>query len=333
MAIGQDIKGRSESRPASGEKPVALSIVIVSYNTREILRQCLASVLSQTRGISYRVYVVDNASRDGSAEMVRRDFPDVILEANRENVGFARANNQALRKIESRYALLLNSDTELFPGTDVLKIMVDFLDRRPEIGALGPKIVFEDGTIQLHCARSLPNLWTTFCELSTLARRFPRSRITGNYLMSWWDHESSREVDCLLGACMMVRREVLDRVGLLDEDFFLGGEDADWCLRIKRAGWKVYYQPEVVILHYGGASKDQMDEHEGKERHIAYWKYFRKHHGPAYALASRGMTAILSLAWVVIYTLQRPFRPSRRKVLKSVAEVYSGIFAWCLTGR
>lgn len=333
MAIGHSFERRPEGRPAQGGKPADLSVVIVSYNTREILRQCLASVLSQTRGISCRVHVVDNASRDGSADMVRRDFPDVVLEANRENVGFARANNQVLKRIDSRYALLLNSDTKLFPDSDALTAMVRFLDGHPDIGALGPKIVFENGTIQLHGARSLPTLWTAFCEITSLARRFPRNRLTGKYLMSWWDHESPREVDCLLGACMMVRREVLERVGLLDEDFFLGGEDADWCLRIKRASWKVYYEPAISILHYGGASKDQMEEHEGKERHIAYWKYFLKHHGLAYALAYRAMTAVLSLAWVVIYTLQKPFRPTRRNALDSLVDVYAKVFLWCLTGR
>ena len=313
--------------------PVDLAVVIVSYKTRDMLEECLASVLTETKGIACRIYVVDNASRDGSVEMVRRKFPEVILEENSGNLGFSKANNQALRRIDARYAVLLNSDTKIFPGSRALEAMVAWMDAHFDVGALGPKILFENGTIQLHCARSFPDLWTSFFQLTTLARRFPDNRLTGKYLMSWWNHEDARDVDCLLGACMMVRREVLERVGLLDENFFLNGEDIDWCLRIRRAGWRVFYNPEIAILHYGGASKDQMEEHEGKELHIAYWKYFRKHHGLAYALAWRAMTAILSLAWVVIYTSQIPFRTSRREALKNLAEVYSSIFAWCLTGR
>jgi len=290
-------------------------------------------MLAETKGIAFRVYVVDNASRDGSADMVRLKFPEVDLRANAENVGFSRANNQVLAGIDARYALLLNSDTKIFPGSHALEAMVAFMDAHPEVGALGPKILFEDGTIQLHCARRFPDLWTSFCQLTTLARRFPGNRLTGKYLMSWWDHEDAREVECLLGACMMVRREVLDRVGLLDEAFFLGGEDNDWCLRIGRGGWKVFYLPEIAILHIGGASKDQMEEHEGKELHIAYWKYFRKHHGRAYALAWRMMTASLALAWIVVYASQMPFRAARRGALKSQVNIYSDIFVWCLTGR
>ncbi len=317
----------------SATGPTDLAVVIVSYNTRDLLEECIASVLAETKAIACHVFVVDNASRDGSAEMVQRKFPEVSLRANAENLGFSRANNQALAGIDARYAVLLNSDTKIFPGSRALEAMVAFMDAHPDVGALGPKILFEDGSIQLHCARSLPGLWASFCQLTTLARRFPHNRLTGGYLMSWWDHEDAREVECLLGACMMVPREVLERVGPLDGDFFLGGEDADWCLRIRRAGWKVYYNPEIAILHHGGASKNQMEEHEGKPLHIGYWKYFRKHHGPVYALAWRMMTATLSLAWVVIYTLQMPFRASRREAMKKLMGVYSSIFLWCLTGR
>jgi len=313
--------------------PLDLAVVIVSYNTRDILEACLTSVLAETKGIAFRVYVVDNASRDKSADMVRRKFPEVTLRENMENLGFSKANNLVLAGIEARYAMLLNSDTKILPGSHALEAMVAFMDARPEVGALGPKILFEDGTIQLHCARRFPDLWTSFCQLTTLARRFPGNRLTGRYLMSWWDHEDAREVECLLGACMMVRREVLERVGLLDEAFFLGGEDNDWCMRIGRDGWKVFYNPEIAILHIGGASKNQMQEHEGKELHIGYWKYFRKHHGLAYALAWRMMTASLALALIVIYALQMPFRAARRGALKTLVDVYSDILVWCLTGR
>jgi GT2 family glycosyltransferase len=344
----------SESGAPAG-RPLDLTVIIVSYNTRALLSECLASVFSETtevsraagaradidappgpkrgKDIAFHVAVVDNASRDGSAAMVRREFPDVELVENAENTGFARANNQILTRLRSRHAVILNSDTKILPGSRALEAMVAWMDAHPDVGALGPKIVFEDGTIQLHCARSLPSLWTSFCQLTTLARRFPGNRLTGKYLLSFWDHESPREVECLLGACMMVRREVVEQVGALDEDFFLGGEDADWCVRIERAGWKVFYEPAFTILHYGGRSKDQMEEHEGKELHIAYYKYFRKHHGAAYAGAFRLMTALLSLGLVGVYALQMPFRPRIRDGLRTLVGAYSNIFRWCLTGR
>lgn len=323
-----------QSHPAEREAAgaVDLAVIIVSYNTRDILEACLASIRASGGGVRLQTYVVDNASRDGSAAMVREKFPEVDLRENTENVGFARANSQVLNAVRSRYALLLNSDTSLPPGSRLFEAMVRFMDDHPDIGALGPRIVFPDGSIQLHCARSFPTLWTTFCQLSTLAQRFPQNRLTGRYLMSWWDHESARDVDVLLGACMLVRGEVIATVGGLDDQFFLGGEDVDWCRRIKKAGWKVHYNPDFTIVHHGGASKAEMAVHESRETHIAYYKYFRKHYGLAYAAAARTLTGLFLAFWIGIYGLQYALRPGERARLRAAIRMRRDILAWCVSG-
>ncbi|MDP3938100.1 MAG: glycosyltransferase family 2 protein [Deltaproteobacteria bacterium] len=320
------------SAPAESSR-IDLSIIIVSYNTRELLARCITSVVENTAGISYRIYVVDNASSDGSAEMVRARYPEVILEKNRENLGFAQANSQVMGKIDSRYVVLLNSDTACPPGSRVLERMVGHLDAHPEIGALGPRIVYPDGRIQLHCARSFPTLWTVFCMFSSLAQRFPNNRFTGGYLMSYWDHKTSREVDLLLGACMMVREEVIEQVGPLDGQFFLGGEDVDWCRRIKDAGWKIYYLSDLTLEHEGGASKALLPVHESTETHKAWFLYFRKHHGLAYAVAGRLITAGFLLFWVSFYSIRYAFTPGQREALAQTIKIRVELLTWCLSGR
>ncbi|HID95340.1 MAG TPA: glycosyltransferase [Candidatus Latescibacteria bacterium] len=229
-----------------------LSIVIVNYNVKSFLRQALRTIVDASRGLETEIFVVDNGSSDGSAEMVSELYPGVQLIQNRQNVGFARANNQALRRCQGRYILLINPDTIV--RQDTLVTMVRFLDEHPEAGAAGCKILNPDGTLQLACRRGFPTPGAAFFKITGLSRLFPKSSRFARYNLTYLDPDQVHEVDALSGSFMVVRREALDGVGLLDETFFMYGEDLDLCYRIKEAGWKIFYVPETEIIHFKGES-------------------------------------------------------------------------------
>ena len=229
-----------------------LSVVFLSYNTRSLTRQALSSVLAATEGLEVEIFVVDNASADGSAEMVAEEFPQVKLICNEANVGFAAGNNVALRQVAGEYALLINTDTIV--RRDALRTMVEFMDAHPEAGACGCKILDPDGTLQLDSRRGFPTPLAAFCKMSGLSRLFPKHPLIAHYHMTYLDPEQTAEVEVLSGSCMMVRKAAMDEVGLLDEDYFMYGEDIDWCYRFHRAGWKIYYVPTTEIIHFRGES-------------------------------------------------------------------------------
>ena len=229
-----------------------LSVVFLSYNTRDLTRQALSSVLAAVEGLEVEIFVVDNASADGSADMVAEEFPQVKLIRNAANVGFAAGNNVALRQVTGEYALLINTDTIV--RRDALRTMVEFLDEHPEAGACGCKILDPDGTLQLDSRRGFPTPLAAFCKMSGLSRLFPKHPLIAHYHMTYLDPEQTAEVEVLSGSCMMVRKAAMDQVGLLDEDYFMYGEDIDWCYRFHQAGWKIYYVPTTAIIHFRGES-------------------------------------------------------------------------------
>ncbi|MDE2812042.1 MAG: glycosyltransferase [Gemmatimonadota bacterium] len=229
-----------------------LSVVFLSYNTRDLTRQALSSVLAAVEGLEVEIFVVDNASADGSADMVAEEFPQVKLICNAANVGFAAGNNVALRQVTGEYALLINTDTIV--RRDALRTMVEFLDAHPEAGACGCKILDPDGTLQLDSRRGFPTPLAAFCKMSGLSRLFPKHPLIAHYHMTYLDPEQMAEVEVLSGSCMMVRKAAMDQVGLLDEDYFMYGEDIDWCYRFHQAGWKIYYVPTTAIIHFRGES-------------------------------------------------------------------------------
>lgn len=235
-----------------------LSVIIVNYDTRDLLRDCLNSVYDSQGKLSFEVHVVDNASSDGSVDMVQTEFPKVRLISSQVNGGFARANNLGLHQAgfdvdgdpqpgAPRYALLLNPDTVLPPRT--LVDMVTFMDDHPEAGAAGPKLVLPDGRLDLACRRAFPTPTVSFYRMVGLSRLFPRSRLFGRYNMTFSDPDRLIEVDSVVGAFMMVRREAIAQAGLLDETYFMYGEDLDWAFQIKANGWKIYYNPAVTVKH------------------------------------------------------------------------------------
>lgn len=242
-----------------------LGIVIVNYNTRDLLRDCLNSVFESRGDISFQVCVVDNASSDGSADMVQREFPQVNLIRSAENLGYACANNLGLKALGfalrdsggrvasvPTYVLLLNPDTVLPPRA--LSVMLEFISSRPRVGVAGPRLVLPNGELDLACRRSFPTPAISFYRMVGLSSLFPKHRSFGAYNLTYLDENQESVVDSVVGAFMLVRAEAVADVGLLDESFFMYGEDLDWCYRIKGAGWEVRYNPDCTVLHYKRAS-------------------------------------------------------------------------------
>lgn len=264
-------RGKS-SQPSSMERNI-LDVIIVSYNVAHLLEDCLGSLLSE-KGVDMVITVVDNNSSDGTVAMVRKKFPQANLVASRENLGFSAANNLALKGSRSKYVLLLNPDTKVLPGA--VKKMVDYMEANREVGALGPKLLNPDGSLQ-YSARTFPSLTTQFLESTYLFRIFPQSRFFGQYFMSYWDHGQERKVDWVSGAALMVRGEAIEKIGLLDEGFFMYSEEVDWCYRIKRAGYEVVYFPRAEIIHYDARSSE--DQARRLEMVLSgRYRFFAKHY-------------------------------------------------------
>ena len=277
------------------------SIIIVSYNTRGLLQDCLVSVPSGCTGLSTETFVVDNASSDGSAEMVGTEFPSVRLLCNVGNRGFAFANNLALRQASGRYVVLLNPDTTL--QTNALTELVRFMDDTPAAGYCGPRLLNDNGSHQ-PSARRFPTVLSAAFSLLGLAHRYPGSRHALN-LHALHGHRARFRADWMTGACLMVRSELLRRVGLLDEGYFLYFEETDWCRRMSSAGWEGWYVPSAEVIHLGGQSVVHASEvRPFSGDHPLYWvnsssRYMRRHHGMAGMTLSRTMQiALYSLIWL-----------------------------------
>jgi len=284
-----------------------LSIIIVNYNVRPFLENAIISVKKAVEGISAEVIVVDNASDDGSVEMVRQKFPKLDLVAEQHNLGFAAANNVALRRCRGKYILLLNPDTVV--QEDTFRVMIRFLDDHPEVGLAGCKILNPDGTLQLACRRSFPTPWIAFTKITGLSNLFPRSRVFGKYNLAYLDPDQSYEVDAVSGSFMFLRRKILDEVGFLDEQFFMYGEDLDLCFRIKKAGWKIYYVHETQIIHYKGESVRRSDLDDVKLFYDAMRMFVQKHLKRGF-LSNLILTAGIALReWIAF--LGRIARPLR----------------------
>jgi N-acetylglucosaminyl-diphospho-decaprenol L-rhamnosyltransferase len=253
-----------------------LSIIIVNWNTRDFLRDCLKSVYASEGEFTFETIVVDNCSHDGSVDMVRKEFPQVHLMDSEVNGGYAYANNLGLRRFQARYYLLLNPDTVL--PAHALKDMLAFMESHPEAGMAGPKLIMADGQLDLACRRSFPTPVNSFYKLFGLSRLFPKSQRFGQYNLTYLDPDEMAEVDSVVGAFMMVRGEVLEQIGFLDEEYFMYAEDLDWALRAKQAGWRVYYNPRVTVLHYKRRSSEQNARKAGYEFWRAMHIFYRKHY-------------------------------------------------------
>jgi GT2 family glycosyltransferase len=291
-----------------------LSIVIVNYNTCKLLRDCLHSVYASRLALSYEVIVVDNGSPDDSADMVRHEFPQAKLIVSATNGGYAYANNLGLRQAQGEYLLLLNPDTVLPPTA--LQGMLDFMEQHPEAGVAGPKLVLADGSLDRACRRSFPTLAVSFYRLIGLSRRYPKSPRFNRYNLGYLDPDELTEVDSVVGAFMLIRREALEQAGLLDERFFAYGEDIDLCYRIKvDHDWKVYYNPAVVVTHYKSQSMKQRALPMTVQFYRAMWLFHQKHYARRTFFLLNWITAlgVAGLCGLALLTnLLRP--PERRKV-------------------
>ena len=314
---------------------VDLSIVIVSWNVRDLLRRCLQSVVTEARpspddGVfcigdwEVEILLVDNASTDGSSEMVRDEFPQIQLIANDENRGFTAANNQGLALSQGRHLLLLNPDTEIVG--DALETMIDYAQANGEVGALGPRLLNTDGSPQ-SSRRRFPTYSTALIESTVVQEWWDDNHILSRYYMADTPEDAIQTVDWVVGACLLVRRQAYEQVGGLDEGFFMYSEELDWCRRIKNAGWEIVYLPTATIIHHEGRSSEQVVP----ARHIYFQsskvRYFRKHHGAFQAETLRWYLLLTyayqaareSLKWLIGH--KRPMRAERvrayRQVLRS----------------
>lgn len=252
-----------------------LSICLLGINAEEVLRGCIRSIHSSGLTVPYEIIYVDNASTDGTRKMLERDFPTVRTVWNKQNLGYAQGNNQAIRMTSSRYVLLLNPDTLVEPGS--ISGLMGYMNSHPQTGIAGPKVLNSDGSFQSHCKRGEARPWEVFCYFSGLAKLFPHSRTFSGYLLGFLDENEINHVPAISGSCMLIRREVIAQIGLLDEQFFAYQEDTDYCVRARKAGWKVTYAPTSKIIHFGG--KGGAGAQPYKQIfvwHQSYFRYYRK---------------------------------------------------------
>ena len=283
-----------------------LSTIIVNYQSRDALRDCLTALLEAAPGLETEIVVVDNASGDGTPEMLAREFPAARLIANRENVGYARAVNQGVRATSAPLVLLMNPDCELRPAA--ARRLGEFLSTHPRAAIAAPRILNPDGSLE-YSARAFPDQLTfLFNRYSLLTRLFPANPWSRRYLMSDWDHASVREVDWVSGACMMVSRAAIDAAGGMDEAYFMFNEDVDWCRRMQLGGWSVTYVPDAVCVHHIGASRRRTAARVILERHRGMIHYFHKYHPipPPLSWLADGLITLRAWLMVAGNALRRP---------------------------
>ncbi|MDD5382515.1 MAG: glycosyltransferase family 2 protein [Candidatus Margulisbacteria bacterium] len=228
---------------------IDLSIIIVSWNVKDLLDECLASIFANQDRLQIEVFVSDNLSNDGTPEMVKKKYPQVKYIQNEGNIGFTKANNRALPQASGKYIFYLNPDTIIKPRA--LSRMVEFMAKTPSAGALGPRLLNSDGTLQLSC-RTFPTLTTQLYNTLFLDALFPKTKLFGKYMMSWWQHDDLRAVNQPMGSALLVRKEILDKIGAFDENIIFWYDEVDLCKRIKNAGWQIFFLPSAEIVHYGG---------------------------------------------------------------------------------
>ncbi len=286
-----------------------ISVIIVNWNTSELLLKCLASLPWQSRELKLEVIVVDNASTDNSAGLVEMTFPRCTVIRNALNLGFAAGNNIGMRVAEGRYCALINSDVEVLPGC--LEKLVAYADEHENIGILAPGIRWPDGRRQDTCRR-FPNLWNNFCQASGLRKLFPGHAFFSGEHMFYFGHDRTMPVDYLNGCFLLVRQAMIYEIGMMDERFFMYAEEVDWCRRARDAGWEVVYYPGAEAIHLGRASSSREPSRFAVEQQRALLQYWQKHHSAlevaAYRLISGGQWLMRFMRYAVRYGLQRNHR-------------------------
>lgn len=303
-----------------------LSIIIVNWNTRHLLAQCLDSIYSHPPICPFDVWVVDNASDDGSVDMLRECFPQVKRIENQRNNGFAVANNQAIHHSKGRYVLLLNSDTEV--KSMALQGLIDFMDTHPRVGAAGARLLNPDGSLQTSCYPA-PTVWREFLRLFHLNFL----NLKSHYRMDRWDKDQPRRVEVIQGACLLLRKSALDQVGLLDEDFFMYSEDVDLCMRLANAGWHLYWVPQSEAVHYGGQSSSQAAEEMFSHLYLAKLACIRKHQGRLAGVVYKVVLLAASLPRLVFIPLSLIENQPRNRQFSDLGRNYQKLLVDLINDR
>lgn len=296
-----------------------VSIIIVSWNTCDILLKCLRSIYEKQNNMNFEVIVVDNASADGSAEKVSDNFSQVILIKNQENRGFAAANNQGIGIAKGRYILLLNSDTIVL--NNAIAKTLSFAEAHPEVALVGCRILNPDMSLQPSCFM-FPSVLNMLLSSSYMYKLFPKSKFFGREHMTLWNRDEEREVDVATGCFMLVRREAIEQVGVMDEQFFMYGEETDWCYRFKQAGWKVMFTPEGEIIHLGGRSTIQKRSEMLVQLRLSILKFIKKHQNWLKSKIACFLTILFFATRIPIWLVIALFDPRRKKTSIERAHAY-----------
>jgi len=299
---------------------VDVSVIIVNWNTKGLLRDCLSSVYEHIGDIDYEIIVIDNASTDDSASMVKNDFRQVILIENSENRGFAAANNQGMAVAKGRYVLLLNSDTIVLDNS--IANAVSFADENSQAAVTGCRVLNPDRTLQQTCFM-FPSILNMLLSSTYLYKLFPKNRFFGREQMTWWDRSDVRQVNVVTGCFMLVRREAIEQVGVMDEQFFMYGEETDWCYRFWKKGWTVMFAPVGQIIHFGGQSAAQKPVAMIVQLRLSILKFIKKHYGwPAY-LIGRFLVALFFAVRLPVWLVMAFVRPAARSEAVIKMKAYS----------
>lgn len=284
-----------------------LSICIVNYQARDYLNNCLRSIIANPPLGDYEIIVVDNSSTDGSLEMLHADFPKVTVIENLANLGFTAPTNQALRRATGSFLLLLNPDTLIHP--QAFDRLIAFMQEHPQVGICGPKVLNTDGSLQAPCRRGESRPWAVFSYFLGLHRLFPDSELFGGYLLNYMGEDVTHEVAGVAGSCMLIRRQVIDQIGYLDERFFAYQEDADYCFQARRVGWQVYYLPTAQVTHYGGEGGSRVQPYRSIYAwHRSYWLYYRKNLASDYFFLFNWLFYLAMLVKLLLALLVNLFR-------------------------
>jgi GT2 family glycosyltransferase len=310
---------------------MTISVIIISWNARDYLMQCLSSLTSEVCRYPMEIIVVDNASSDGSPDSVESKYPNVRLIRNTENLGFAKANNIGVSASTGKYLCLVNSDVEVLP--DCITRLVEYCEEHLETGMVGPRIIGGDGNLQRSC-RGFPSVWNMFCRALALDSIFKNFKVFTGYALHHWSQENLSEVDILSGCFWLIRKRALEEVGLLDEAFFIYGEDMDWCRRFWSKGWRVVFVPSAEAIHYGGGSSSNAPVRFYIERQKADLQYWKKHHSDFEVICYLLISFLHMLLRIIGYSfgvILNPAEPSRRyKVKRSWACLKWILFAGIL---
>ena len=305
-----------------------VSIIIVGLNVRDVLQECLTSIHKETKGIDFEIIYIDNASNDESVEMVRKNFPETVIIQNEQNNGFVKSNNQGIEISKGRYILLLNSDTVILDNA--IAKTINFADSHPEAAVVGCKVLNPDKTPQSTMCCKFPSVLNLILSGMFLDRLFPKNKFFGREGMEWWGKNSISEVDVVSGCYMLVRKEAIDKIGGMDERYFIYSEEVDWCYRFKKSGWKILFTPEPEIIHYGGQTTKQTVEKFKLQYYGSKLIFMRLHKSTLEFLFTRFLIALFLFLRIPLWIVVAIFKRNKRKRAITIIKIYCKCGFYCL---